>query len=579
MHYGSSGIAALLCLHSAQLLAVPISVSEIQYNPLTDSDYEFIELVNPGATPFNLTGCRFTSGIDFTFPNLMLAPGSRVVVARDLARFASRYPGVTALGPYKKKLSDDGDTVTLVSALGTELVRVKYGTSGNWPSRANGLGSSLEVIDPNGDLDDPDNWRSSTEYQGSPGKAGIGAVRTVVINEVMAHTDPPFEDAVELKNLTDQPVDIGGAYLSNSRLNPRKYRLPRPWVIPARGYTVVYEHAFNSAAQGADAFTFNSAHGDEAVLLASDASGQPTLWLDATSFDASANGVSFGRYPDGTGPLVVMARQTLGTDLTIEFPPQFLSEFVQGKGASNSLPRVGPLVFQRIQYEPAPGQDEFLELKNIAPQTVLLYDPSHPTNTWRLGDGVGFSFPTGQQLAPGETALIVRTHPASFRTKYSLPASLQIFGPFTNALSNSGERLELFRPDEPQGPDRADAGFVPYLLIEEVDYKPGPPWPANAAGTGAYLERIDPSRYGNDPANWRAAGALQSPLSLLAVWIPPATLRVTVTGPRVAPLRLESSPAPTGAVWTSVAELGIGTDPYVYESAAGDAARFFRVYR
>lgn len=579
MHYGLSGIAALLSFNSTLLLAVPISVSEIQYNPLTDSDYEFIELVNPGATPFNLTGCRFTSGIDFTFSTVMLAPGGRVVVARDLARFTSRYPGVTALGPYKKKLSDDGDTVTLVSALGTELVRVKYGTSGNWPSRANGLGSSLEVIDPNGNLDDPDNWRSSTEYHGSPGKAGIGAVRTVVINEVMAHTDPPFEDAVELKNLTDQPVDIGGAYLSNSRLKPMKYRLPRPWVIPARGYRVVYEHDFNSAAQGSDAFTFNSAHGDEVVLLASDANGQPTLWLDATSFAASANGVSFGRYPDGTGPLVVMARQTLGTDLTIEFPPNFLSEFVQGKGASNSLPQVGPLVFHRIQYEPAPGQDEFLELKNIAPQTVLLYDPSHPTNTWRLGNGVGFSFPTGQQLAPGETALLVRTNPAAFRTKYGLQPSLQIFGPFTNALSNSGERLELFRPDEPQGPDRPDAGFVPYLLIEEVDYKPGPPWPADAAGTGAYLERIDSSRYGNDPANWRAAGALQTPLNLQAEWITPSALRLTVIGPRVVPLRLESSPAPTGAAWTSVAELGIGADPYVYESPAGETARFFRVYR
>ena len=82
------------------------------------------------------------------------------------------------------------------------------------------------------------NWRSSTEYLGSPGVAGVGPLRRIVINELLAHTDPPLEDAIELHNLTEQPIDIGGWYLSSQRANPTRFRIPKPWVVPAKGYTV-----------------------------------------------------------------------------------------------------------------------------------------------------------------------------------------------------------------------------------------------------------------------------------------------------------------------------------------------------
>lgn len=558
-------------------LARPLYITEINYNPLGGSDYEFVELLNPGPAPFVLTGCKFTSGIDFTFGSQTVLPGARVVVARDLGKFVSRYPGVNPLGPYNKKLSDEGDTIVMVTATGEEVFKVKYDSKGAWPSRANGLGSSLEVIDPAGDLDDPLNWRSSAEYNGSPGKAGIGGLRTVVINEVLAHTDPPFEDAVEFKNLTDQPVDLGGDYFSNSRALPKKYRLPKPFVVPAHGYAVVYQHDFNSAAQGGNAFTLNSAHGDEAVLLAADAAGNPTLWLDSVSFEASANGISFGRYPDGAGPLVIQRRQTLGTDISAAFPPDFLSQFVLGKGASNAGPLVGPIVFNRIQYHPASGQDEFLELKNISTNPVPLYDTAFPTNAWRLGDGVGFTFPIGPQLAPGETALLVRTNPASYRTKYGLPASVQIFGPYTNALNNGGERLELFKPDPPQGPLHPDAGFVPYILVEQVDYLPDAPWPTTASGTGAYLQRIDPTKYGNDPSNWQAGGLSQSPVVLSAERLLTGQIRIRIVGARTASLKLETNPTLNDSGWSTLTVLGIGTDTVVQDVTAGGTGGYFRV--
>ena len=55
------------------------------------------------------------------------------------------------------------------------------------------------------------------------------------INEALAHTDPPLEDAIELHNPTASPVSITGWYLSNSRDNLRKYQITNTAPIPAGG--------------------------------------------------------------------------------------------------------------------------------------------------------------------------------------------------------------------------------------------------------------------------------------------------------------------------------------------------------
>src|SRR4029079_8183569 len=40
------------------------------------------------------------------------------------------------------------------------------------------------------------------------------SLTNVVVNEILTHTDPPLEDAIELYNTTDQPVDISYWWLS-----------------------------------------------------------------------------------------------------------------------------------------------------------------------------------------------------------------------------------------------------------------------------------------------------------------------------------------------------------------------------
>jgi hypothetical protein len=48
------------------------------------------------------------------------------------------------------------------------------------------------------------------------------------------------------------------------------------------------------------------------------------------------------------------------------------------------------------------------------------------------------------------------------------------------------------------------AGFVPYVLAEEVNYSNQLPWPVGADSTGNSLQRIASIQFGDEPANWQA---------------------------------------------------------------------------
>ncbi len=441
-----------------------LRLSEIMYNPEGGLEFEYVELVNIGDTTLDLTGVHFTDGVTYTFGSTRLGPRQYLVVPYYDQAFAARYStaGVNLApgGFAPSRLNNAGETIELSDAQGAVILSVTYGSSGVWPAEADGGGSSLEVVDPAGNLNDPANWRASPESNGSPGRAGGELLGTVVVNEVLTHTDYPFEDAIELFNRTEAAIDVSGWFLSDSRDDLKRFRIPNGTVIGAGDFAVFYEVDFNTN-NPLVPFSLSSANGDQVYLSAADANGNLTGYQSRVDFGPAENGVSFGRYETSVGrDFTAMAERTFGMD-----SPATVGQFRSGTGLVNSAPRVGPVVINEVLFHPPDigGTNdntfaEFIELHNVTTNSVTLYDSAFPTNTWRVRGGVDFDFPQGTTLPSRGYLLLVSFDPttnatelAAFRSNYGLPTSATILGPYAGKLQNSSETLKLLKPDAPQG--------------------------------------------------------------------------------------------------------------------------------
>jgi hypothetical protein len=481
---------------------------EVMYSHPDGEDLEFIEIMNRGKAAVDLTGAQFTDGIIYTFPSIVLEVGESLVVAKDPFVFGLFYPKNlvgNVVGGYDGQLSNNGENVSLAAANGVLLLDFEYSDGGGWPGRADGQGSSLELRRGASDFSNSNSWRKSARYGGAPGEMEETSPVSIVVNEVLTHTDPPFQDAIELKNIGSNPVDVGGWYLSDSSTQLDRYEIPNGTVIQPNDYSVFYEQELNFNNTRIP-FSLSSAMGDKAILVSTDSSGTPLFFIDDISFGAAANGIPFGRSPDGTGPLVTLTGQTLGTSIKPTDAPSQISGFLAGEGAANSGPLVGPVVVSKIMYHPPLGKSEFLEFTNLTPFEFPLFDALAPTNRWRVSGAVTFEFPLDTRIPPQGKVIISNTSPALFASQYPDLEADAVFGPYLGSLNNAGEKIRFFRPDFPLEAPDPDAGFVPYYLAEELSYDDELPWPLTVNGTGDYLVRKELEVYGNDPQNWQASG-------------------------------------------------------------------------
>ena len=463
-------------------------LTELMYNPTNSGttngdEFEFLELKNMSANTLNLSGLSFSQGITFTFTNgTLLAPGAFFVLVRNPAAFSARYPTIRANGVYTGKLDNSGETLTLSHPTGTKVLSLTWGDRAPWPVTADGFGFSLVQRLP-GASQAPDNgseWRASSKPGGSPGADDPEpAIPPIVINEILAHTDLPQVDAIEIYNSTPTNAAIGGWFLTDDPSVPLKYRIPFGTTIAPYGLRAFDAHQFN-AFPGTPTNFLLSSTGDQAYLFSANTNGQLTGYNHGVEFGASFNGVSFGRVLNEIGE---------------EFYPLQINATI---GQANSGPRIGPVVINEVHYHPVPGGCEFIELLNTATTNVPLFSTAFPTNTWQI-KGVGFTFPTNITLEPNGLLLVTATNPGAFRALYDVPAAVLVLGPFSGALQNSGENIQL------QAPDTPDTNEVPYVSVEELRYNDRAPWPQAADGSGLSLQRLNPTGFANSPANWLAA--------------------------------------------------------------------------
>ncbi|MEW6158718.1 MAG: lamin tail domain-containing protein, partial [Verrucomicrobiota bacterium] len=294
-------------------------ITEIMYNPapaagIDGDEYEFIELKNTSNEVLDLSGVHFSNGFSFTFPlGTRASPGQFIVLASNPIEFAKRYPTVRIDGTYTGRLANGGERIQLAHAIGTPIFNVSYSDEAPWPQAADGNGFSIVPVNPNLNPDpaNPVHWRASAAIGGSPGRDDISANTGIVwINEVLTHTDPPQIDAIELFNPTTSTVDISHWYLTDSRLNPKKYRIPATTRLGPGEFKVFTEVDFNPTPGVDPSFTLSS-HGEEVYIFSANQAGDLTGFSDGFSFGAAANGVSFGRYSTAGGDVQYPAQRAL----------------------------------------------------------------------------------------------------------------------------------------------------------------------------------------------------------------------------------------------------------------------------
>ena len=483
---------------------------------------------NTGSAPLALAGIRITSPFQFEFPGSTppLAAGARTLLVRNRQAFLSRHPGIPNIsGEFSAPLPHDHGRITITGPLLEPILDFTYQDS--WLALADGFGFSLVAADESATTADPgraESWRLSAKTGGSPGILDPAAVRPlpVFVNEVMANTAPPQQDLIELHNANPVPVDISNWYLTDDFRNPRKFHIPAGVILTANGYLTLNSSQWQLG--GVSDFALN-ARGEEVYLFSADSSGNLTGWVHGFHYGASPQAASFGRglTAGGLEFFVIQSRPTPGT--------------------ANAGPQVGPIVISEIMFQPRDAGisnntlDEYIELRNISSEPVLLFSPAHPSSTWRIREDISYDFPENGIISADGFLVLVSFDPveqpgrlAAFRARYGMSQEVPVFGPWTGQLNNTGGSIQLQRPDGGSVSGLADP---PYIVADEIQFYPLPPWPTDAAGTGRSLLRRDNKAYGNDPANWISARPVPGDIDLDGDGLPDSWERLVGLNPAI----------------------------------------------
>ena len=443
----------------------PIAISEIMYKPAPRSDgnnTEFLELYNSNPFFQDIGGYQIVAdNMSYTFPAGTLIPGQAFFVVAASPSGIQNVYGLTTnvFGPYTGSLKKSG-TIQLLDEQGSLLLTVPYSNLYPWPVAADGTGHSIVLANPSYGEGDPRAWDISDVTGGSPGAMEAfrpSPLRSVVINEILAHSEnagvPQF---VELYNHSTNGVDVSGCILTDDP-TANKFVIPSGTVIGPAGFV-----SFTQSQLG---FTLNGA-GETLYFIKSDNS----RILDAVQFGAQANGVSWGRWPDGASDFYAFTTNTPGTN--------------------NSTIALGDIVINELMYDPISGNndDQYIELYNKGTNTVDM-------SGWQFTSGVNFTIPTNTMLAP-DSYLVVARNQTNLFAHYTNLNTGNTVGNYTGSLAHHGERVALAMPQTLNG-----TGTI-YVVENEVTYGTGGRWGQWSHGGGSSLELSDPRADNRRAANW-----------------------------------------------------------------------------
>lgn len=326
--------------------------TEIHYNPFlnnqADNSGEFVEIKNISNERIDLTGFSISGDIQGVFPvNSSVAAGEYLLVVSNKLRHPS-FSG-TLIEWTSGNLGNGGGYIVLNDGDDKPVMELRYYSEAPWPERLEISNLSIELEDPNYNMEDPSKWRFSYEDGGTPGANNVRKnVQGVFVNELVskygtlvADEYGNYSDWVELYNSNTYPIYLMDLLISDDENHLDKFHLPfgnpDKMRIPPKGFIVLF--ADDNASLGERHVGFQLMSAGEQVCLSQFINGNPSL-IDQVSFGPLQTDQSFGRYPDGSNNLVILNKATPGLPNKDFDPDQykhlFVNEIVPQYGTSYS---------------------------------------------------------------------------------------------------------------------------------------------------------------------------------------------------------------------------------------------------
>ncbi|MGX8692969.1 MAG: lamin tail domain-containing protein [Clostridia bacterium] len=205
---------------------------------LADEDgafYDWIELWNTGKTTEDLSGCWLSDDPrewnKWQIPSLKLAPGKGAVIF-----CAGKEAGGRELFA-DFSLSADGETILLSTPDGQLLWERSYPALETDQSACwKGEELSLTRLATPGYINSERGYEAFCRARDRHGALVIN--EAVLYNDVYGYHNGDFYDWVELRNASDQPIQLSDYYLSDDRNDRTKFRLPARTLAPGELFMV-----------------------------------------------------------------------------------------------------------------------------------------------------------------------------------------------------------------------------------------------------------------------------------------------------------------------------------------------------
>lgn len=444
---GAAATVTVICTGPDIVPEGQVVLNEIMYNPALP-EASFVELHNRSSdTAFDVSGWR-VDGLDFTFPpGSSLAAGGYLVLAGDRGGYLDAY-GLGVPLPwafFPGNLQNEGETLTLVRPGGTPgeevmVDQVTYAGSAPWPTAANGLGPSLQLVDSSQDNRRVANWAAAdASGAGEPRWVEVVARGTASSSSFYMYLESAGD--IYLDDVRIVPGAVPGVGVNSVQNGDFESPLSGPWVVSPNhagsALSVAVKHGGNSSlhlvASSGGSTRASSIYQELAPALVA---GQPytlSFW-----YRQSANG----------GPLTL--RLSLhGITVTVDPAPTAVGPYTPG--AANSVAR------------------------ELAPFPALWLNEVQPINQTGSADNRGEREPWIELYNAGATpsgldGLFLATRLADL-TQWALPSGLTI---------DAGGYLRLWADAEPAESDEAnlhtgfrlDGGAGMVMLVREGDEGP-----------------------------------------------------------------------------------------------------------